>query len=211
MLEWDERMRAWAVMGERGGRPQLEEHGYRSVLSVGQRLIELEYRNGFGIGGLEPAALVELEDTLGRRPSRRQWRGSGGESEMREDGVNGNGVRNEGDDVHRSTARRAEERENIIDASDEGAVLPRDGPLTPERDDLIPELGIGSQHPVIAVTMDAWRGDEQSESLKELEGGERESGAAARCGMRKTIDDALASVPGSLEPFEGEGRTGTVA
>ncbi len=32
--------------------------------------------------------------------------------------------------------------------------------------------------------------------------------------MRKTIDDALASrrtVPGSLEPFEGEGRTGTVA
>ena len=44
MLEWDERMRAWAVMGERGGRPQLEEHGYRSVLSVGQRLIELEFR-----------------------------------------------------------------------------------------------------------------------------------------------------------------------
>ena len=64
MLEWDERMRAWAVMGERGGRPQLEEHGYRSVLSVGQRLIELEFRNGFGIGGLEPAALVELEDTV---------------------------------------------------------------------------------------------------------------------------------------------------
>ena len=136
---------------------------------------------------------------------------------MREDGVNGNGVRNEGDDVHRSTARRAEERENIIDASDEGgpsrgstapcagsvrrtcdalSVEPPCGRLlfgtllTPERDDLIPELGIGSQHPVIAVTMDAWRGDEQSESLKELEGGERESGAAARCGMRKTIDDA---------------------
>ena len=32
--------------------------------------------------------------------------------------------------------------------------------------------------------------------------------------MGKTIDDALASrrtVPGSLEPFEGEGRTRTVA
>ena len=35
-----------------------------------------------------------------------------------------------------------------------------------------------------------------------------------RCGMGEPIDDALASrrtVPGSLEPFEGEGRTGTVA
>ena len=31
--------------------------------------------------------------------------------------------------------------------------------------------------------------------------------------MGETIDDALArhAVPGSLEPFEGEGRTGTVA
>ncbi len=67
---------------------------------------------------------------------------------------------------------------------------------------------------MIAVTMDAWRGDEQSESLEELEGGERESGAATQCGMGKTIDDALASgraVPGSLESFEGEGRTGAVA
>ena len=58
---------------------------------------------------------------------------------------------------------------------------------------------MGSQHPVIAVTMDAWRGDEEGESLEELQRGERESGAAARCGMGKTIDDALASgrtVPG---------------
>ena len=67
---------------------------------------------------------------------------------------------------------------------------------------------------MIAVTMDAWRRDEQSESLEELEGGERERGAAARCGMGKTIDDALApgrTVPGSLDPLESEGRTGTVA
>ncbi len=32
--------------------------------------------------------------------------------------------------------------------------------LTPERDDLIPELGIGSQHPVIAMAMHAWRVNE---------------------------------------------------
>ena len=30
----------------------------------------------------------------------------------------------------------------------------------PERDDLIPELRIGSQRPVIAVPVDAWRVNE---------------------------------------------------
>ena len=76
--------------------------------------------------------------------------------------------------------------------------------LMAERDDLIPELGIGSQHPVIAVAVDAWRVNEQSEPLEELERSERESRGTIRCGMGKTIDDALAScctVPGSLEPF----------
>ena len=60
--------------------------------------------------------------------------------------------------------------------------------------------------------MDAWRVNEQSEPLEELERSERESRGSIQCGMGKTIDDALASrrtVPGSLEPFEGEGRTRT--
>ncbi len=67
---------------------------------------------------------------------------------------------------------------------------------------------------MIAVTVDARRSNEQSEPFEELERSERESRATVRCGMGKTIDDALASrraVPCSLEPFEGEGRTGTVA
>jgi hypothetical protein len=67
---------------------------------------------------------------------------------------------------------------------------------------------------VIAVTMNTWRSNEQSESLEELQRSERESRATIRCVMGKTIDDTLAArctVPGSLEPFEGEGRTGTVA
>ncbi len=67
---------------------------------------------------------------------------------------------------------------------------------------------------MIAVTVDAWRVNEQGESLEEFEGSERESRGTVRCGMGETIDDALATgrtVPGSLEPFEGEGRTGTVA
>ena len=116
---------------------------------------------------------------------------------MREDGAYGDGIGDEGDDTHGSTTRQADERENIIDASDEGGpsrgstaacagsvrrtrdALSVELPcgrllfgtlLTPERDDLIPELGIGSQHTVIAVAVDAWRRNEQSESLEELEG-----------------------------------------
>ena len=41
------------------------------VLSVRQRLIELEFGNGFRIGRVEPAGLIELENALGRRPSGR--------------------------------------------------------------------------------------------------------------------------------------------
>ena len=83
--------------------------------------------------------------------------------------------------------------------------------LTPERDDLIPELGIESQHPVIAVAVNAWWVNEQSESLEELERSERERRGTIRCGMGETIDDALATgrtVAVGLEPFEGKGRTG---
>ena len=63
---------------------------------------------------------------------------------------------------------------------------------------------------MIAVPVNAWRRNEQSEPLEELEGGERESGAATRCGMGKTIDDTLASggtVPGSLQITLGSGKT----
>ena len=85
--------------------------------------------------------------------------------------------------------------------------------LTPERDDLIPELGIGCQDPVIAVAVNAWRVNEQGESLEEFEGSERESGGAVPCGMGETIDDVLATrrtVPGSLEPFECKRGTGNL-
>ena len=64
---------------------------------------------------------------------------------------------------------------------------------------------------MIAVTVNAWRSNEQSEPFEELERSERESRATIRCGMGEPIDDAFASrhtIPGSLDPFEGEGRTG---
>ena len=52
--------------------------------------------------------------------------------------------------------------------------LPRLVPLAHQPDDLIPKLGMGSEHTVIAVTVDAWRMDEQGEAFEELEGSERE-------------------------------------
>ncbi len=67
---------------------------------------------------------------------------------------------------------------------------------------------------MIAMTVNTWWVNEQGESLEELQRSKRESGGTIRCGMGETINDAFASghtVPGSLDPFEGEGRTGTVA
>ncbi len=67
-------------------------------LSVGQGRIELEFRDGFGVGGVERTALIELEHPLGR------------EIEMGEDRAHWNGIDDERDDAHRSPARRADER-----------------------------------------------------------------------------------------------------
>ena len=58
--------------------------------------------------------------------------------------------------------------------------------LTAERDDLNRELGVGRQHPVIAVTVNAWRSNEQSEPFEELQGSERE-----RCRPLRGHFDAL--------------------
>ena len=96
-------------------------------VSVRQRLIELEgtarsvVRNGFRIGGVESAGLIELGEALRRRPNGRQWRGLGREIEIGENGAYGNGTRNEGDDAHRSTTGRADERQDIVDTRDEGS------------------------------------------------------------------------------------------
>ncbi len=62
--------------------------------------------------------MVELV-RAGRRPSGRQWRGSGGEIEIGQNGAYGNGIGDKGDDAHRGTTGRADERQDIIDASDE--------------------------------------------------------------------------------------------
>ena len=100
-------------------------------VSVRQRLIELEFRNGFRLGGIESVGLIEFEEALGRRPSGRQWRRLGREIEVGQDGANGNGIGDEGDDAHRSTAGRADERQHVVDTRDEGGPARR--PTTARR------------------------------------------------------------------------------
>jgi hypothetical protein len=79
--------RSDAWMGRRWRRDPTPRRGRQvrgpvGQVSVRQRLIELEgtarsvVRNGFRIGGVESAGLIELEEALRRRPSGRQWRGS---------------------------------------------------------------------------------------------------------------------------------------
>ncbi len=92
-------MRGWARDAKRARR-RVWYGGSVGLLSVRQRLIELEFRNGFRIGGVEPAGLIEPENALGRRPSGRQGRGSGGEIEIGQNGAYGNGIGDEGDDAH---------------------------------------------------------------------------------------------------------------
>ena len=89
-------------------------------LSVGQRLIELEFGDRVGIRGIESGGLIEPEVGLWWGASGTQERRPTGKIEVGEDGSNGNGIGDEGDDAHRSTTGRADERQDIIDASDEG-------------------------------------------------------------------------------------------
>ena len=87
-------------------------------ISVGQGLIELEVGDRLWVSGIESGGLIEPEVGLGWGTGGTQQRKPAGKIEVGEDGANGNGIGDEGDDAHRSTTRRADEREDVIDASD---------------------------------------------------------------------------------------------
>ena len=95
--------------------------GPSNDITVGEGLIELVFRNGFGVGGIESEGLIEPEVGLGWGTGGTQEGRPAGKIEVGEDGANGNGIGDEGDDTHGSTARRAHERKDIIDASDEAS------------------------------------------------------------------------------------------
>jgi hypothetical protein len=88
--------------------------------SVRQGLIELEFGDRLRIRGIEFGGLIEPEVSLWWGAGGTQQRRPAGKIEIGENGAYGNGIRNEGDDSHRSTTGRADERQDIIDASDEG-------------------------------------------------------------------------------------------
>ena len=95
--------------------------GPSGYISVGQGLIELVFRNGLRIGGIESERLVEPELGLGWGAGGTQERRPTGKIEADEDGADGRWIGDKGNDTHGSAARGADEREDLIDASDEGS------------------------------------------------------------------------------------------
>ncbi len=90
------------------------------MLSVGQGLIELNLGDRFRIRGIESGGLIEPEVGLGWGAGGTQERGSAGKIEVSENGGDGYGIANESDDAHRFPARRAKQREHLVDAGEEG-------------------------------------------------------------------------------------------
>ena len=62
MLEWDERMHRWAVVGERGWTLRAEGSGHGVCYSIGHGLIEVEFGDRLGIRGIESGGRAPLMD-----------------------------------------------------------------------------------------------------------------------------------------------------
>jgi hypothetical protein len=100
--------------------PRVRYGGSFELVSVRQGLIELEFGDRLRIRGIEFGGLIEREVSLGWGAGGTQQRRPAGKIEVGENGVDGIGIGDEGDNTHGSTTRRADERQDIIDASDEG-------------------------------------------------------------------------------------------
>ncbi len=132
---------------------------------------------------------------------------------MEEDGGDDGRIGEEGEDPHLAAAGGTEQRQHVVDASEQDgpADSGRGGALTrrlggngrgggipfgrrrlgpAEGHDVGPEPGIGSQHTVVAMAMDPRGRDELGESLEELERGEQQLGAAVDVGFREPVEEA---------------------
>ena len=98
----------------------IDEIGYLPVTQTGAMLFFQLINRRYERASTVLTSNKGFEEALGRCPSRRQGRRPTGKIEVGQDGANGNGIGDEGDDAHRSTAARADERQNIVDTSDEG-------------------------------------------------------------------------------------------
>jgi hypothetical protein len=110
------RMFGWAVGGGQcDGRGRVGRAGSRlsELPLMGSGLIELELRDGFGIGEVEGRGLIELKFGLGRSPGGGHPGGPMGQVEVEEDVLHGGGEGDERDDPHLATAGGAQEREHF--------------------------------------------------------------------------------------------------
>jgi hypothetical protein len=196
-----------------------------SGAGVGMRIGAVEVGDGLRLGGIKGRRLVELEVGLGieaevtlRGAAGRGegWR-CGGQAEVAEDGVNGPGLGEEGEDAQVGAAVGALEGEDLVDAGEEtgpagacgavaghfrragrrivrGLVAFRFGAA--EGDDAGAEPGVGRQHAVVAVAVDAGRRDEAGEGGEEVERREGEDGAAVERGAWQVIEDLAHAGPG---------------
>jgi hypothetical protein len=84
--------------------------------------------------------------------------------------------------------------------SGEGVVL-----LGPGRDQG-PQRSVRGENAVVAVTVDAGRGEDLGQAVQELQGGETQGGAAGEVGPWQEVEDLVGASPDQVESVEGEGR-----
>jgi hypothetical protein len=69
---------------------------------------------------------------------------------------------------------------------------------------------IGSKDPVVTVTVDAGRGEDPGQAVEELQSGETQGRAASGVGLGQDVEDLVGAAADQVEPFEGEGWSGTI-
>ena len=118
MAEWDVGMLRRAAGGGRMAQLVRETAGgRRSVVElVGQRLVEHEFWDGLGLGGIEGRGLVEKQISLGRAAGRRDGRGRAGQLEVLQDGDDDGRVGEEGENPHGAATCGAQKRQHLVDA-----------------------------------------------------------------------------------------------
>ena len=104
----------------KGPETRIRYSGSAEPVSVGQGLIEIEIGDRLRVRGIESGGLIERELALGWGAGGTQGRGSAGKIEVSENGADGYGIAHESDDAYRFPARRAHEREHLVDAGEEG-------------------------------------------------------------------------------------------
>ena len=63
---------------------------------------------------------------------------------------------------------------------------------------------------MVAVTMDAGRGEDLGQAVQEFEGGETDRGAAGGVGPREEVEELVGTAADQVEAVEGEGRPSTI-